>query len=775
MNLDQGPTNRTLDADWMRSRLFVPLALLGITLAIFWRALLMPGDSVLSYAEQDTANLFVYQRQFGFEQLRAGRIALWNPHVFSGAPFMGGFQAALFYPLNLIYLFLPLAKAINCEIALHVFLMGLFTALWVERYRLHPLAILIASSAVMFSGASFLHIYAGHLPQLDSMAWVPLILLTIDNLLDAPDSKWILVGTFAFAMQLFAGYPQVVYYTVITCGLYAAMRVAFVPRPLKTILCLAVVALGALLITTVQLWTGLETASEGTRQGGAELAIAASFSLPPENLITMLVPRFFGNLTSYPYWGQWYLWETCSYFGLTALTMALFGLTVKVPHKRVWLTMAIVLLWIAMGAYTPLFPILYRYLPGFAYFRSPSKFVFEAVLFLAMLSAFGTDALIRSPRGARLAAAGALTIAALILGPGAWMRTSAEPASWDALINTIAQSGKEFLPSAVLADPSFAGAAWRFAGAQCLIAGATLFVLAILLLARAYRPGAACLLAVFGVVEVFVFAHSSLTSFPLSAKVPLAARPYLDADPGDYRTLGLNNGAIMIGANDLWGYDPPAVMRRYQQFVGFSQGNDAEDPTSITIRDIGTPLFRMLRLGLVLVPQDPDYKAFKVLKVDGALPHLLLVDGWQQMQGRAEILGALAAASFDPRKTVILESAPSPRPVPGDQPGAVQILHADTGSLAIAADVPRPMLLLVTDAYSRYWRAVPMPGSSQNEYHLMPADYTLMAVPLAAGHHQLRIEYAPPGWLIGRWISLAALLIYLIAVAIFLSGRRSAG
>ena len=85
------------------------------------------------------------------------------------------------------------------------------------------------------------------------------------------------------------------------------------------------------------------------------------------------------------------------------------------------------------------------------------------------------------------------------------------------------------------------------------------------------------------------------------------------------------------------------------------------------------------------------------------------------------------------------------------------------------------MLLLVTDAYSRYWRAVPMPGSSQDEYHLMPADYTLMAVPLAAGHHQLRIEYAPPGWLIGRWISLAALLIYLIAVAIFLSGRRSAG
>ena len=579
-------------------------------------------------------------------------------------------------------------------------------------------------------------------------------------------------GSFAFAMQLFAGYPQIVYYTVITCGLYVAMRVAFVPRPLKTVLCMAIVALGALLITTVQLWTGLETASEGTRQGGVGLAIAASFSFPPENLITMLVPGFFGNLTSYPYWGQWYLWEACSYFGLTGLTMALFALRVKVPHKRVWVTMAIVLLWIATGVYTPLFPILYRYLPGFAYFRSPAKFAFEAVVFLAMLSAFGTDALIRSPRGTRLAAAVALATAVLLLGPGAWMRASAEPDAWDALVSTVAQSGREYLPSTVLADPSFAGAAWRFAGARCLIAGAMLLVLAMLLFARAYRPGAACLLAVFGIVEVFVFAHSSITSFPLSAKVPSAARPYLDADRGDYRTLGLNNSAIMIGANDLWGYDPPAVTRRYQQFMGFSQGNDAEDPTSITIRDIATPLFRLLRLGLILVPQDPSYRAFKVFKVGGALPHLLLVDGWQQMQGRAEILGALAAAPFDPRKTVILESAPSPRPVPGDQPGAVQLLHAGPGSLAIAADLPRPMLLLVTDAYSRYWRAIPMPGSSQDEYRLMPADYALMAVPLGAGHHQLRIEYAPPGWLIGRWISLATLLIYLIAVAIFLVRAR---
>ena len=73
------------------------------------------------------------------------------------------------------------------------------------------------------------------------------------------------------------------------------------------------------------------------------------------------------------------------------------------------------------------------------------------------------------------------------------------------------------------------------------------------------------------------------------------------------------------------------------------------------------------------------------------------------------------------------------------------------------------MLLLVTDSYSRYWQAVPLPGSSQSHYQVLPADYTLIGVPLDAGHHLIRLEYAPPGWVIGRWISLASLVIYLAA------------
>ena len=48
-----------------------------------------------------------------------------------------------------------------------------------------------------------------------------------------------------------------------------------------------------------------------------------------------------------------------------------------------------------------------------------------------------------------------------------------------------------------------------------------------------------------------------------------------------------------------------------------------------------------------------------------------------------------------------------------------------------------------------------------------------MAVALSAGDHSFRLEYAPPGYLIGRWISLAALIVYLLAVGLMLVRPRT--
>lgn len=768
---------------WLHSRLLVPLVLFGVTLAMFAGVLFLPGDQILSRLGEDTSNIWVYWRQFGFEQLRAGNLALWNPHVFSGLPFVGDFQTALLYPPNwILYLTLPLAKAINCEFALHVFLLGLFMAMWVDYYKLHPLAVLLAACVVMFGLPFFGVILFGNLPPLDSMAWVPLILLSIDALLDRPCAKWVMVGIFAFSMQILTGFPEVLYHTIVTGAIYGAIRLVRAPRSVRTVLALSVVGAGAVLICAGPLWTGLQAAAEGTRHGGKSFAFATLFPLSYDSLMTLLVPGFFGDGIRFPGWAGG---GASLFFGLTGLTMAIFGTSAKSPHRGTWIFMVVVLLCIALGYHTPLFWLLYRFVPGFNLFRRPAAYSFEFMLFMAMLSAFGMDALIRSAAGAKTAAVGLLSVG-LAFGVFGVAARAGVSVTFNGIWHDLVQMFAAYSSPPIFRqyDPGFVAAAERFAGVACLIAAGTCLVLATLLFARPTHPRAAYILAVFGVAEAFGFARSNVATFHLAATVPAQVQQFVAAHPGDYRilnratdgTFGLPeaDSAVLAGAKDIWGYDP-LVPRRYSEFMFYSQGLNPEDASmDISVFRRLSPMWRLLRLRyefsdrvtrMLYVPTgDRVLQVPTTLKLPDRvadLPHLLLVDGWRRIEHRNDILAALTAPSFDASKTVILESNPAPAPVPGPEPGAVRLVSTTTDSLTIAADLTRPALLLVTDNYSSYWRAVALSGSSQSQYQVMPADYTLMAVPLGPGHHLIRLEYAPSGWVIGRWISLASLLIYI--------------
>jgi hypothetical protein len=73
-------------------------------------------------------------------------------------------------------------------------------------------------------------------------------------------------------------------------------------------------------------------------------------------------------------------------------------------------------------------------------------------------------------------------------------------------------------------------------------------------------------------------------------------------------------------------------------------------------------------------------------------------------------------------------------------------------------------VLVVTDVHADGWRARALPGSDQTEYALLRGNFVLRAVPLGAGHHRLRIEYAPWPFEVGKWISIASCMIYLALV-----------
>jgi hypothetical protein len=755
----------------------------ALTLAVFWDVLFMPGDLVLSTPGADLAHQYVAWRDFGFSELRHGNFALWNPYIYCGTPYFGGFQSGLLYPLNYAYLFLPLAKAINFGIALHIFLAGFFMYLWASRRRLHFLACLLCGALWMFCGEHYLHVAAGHLCRLIATAWIPVIFLAIDGLFEDRSPHWILLGIFAISMMIFGGDPQYVFYTAIAAAIYCALCLISAERRMQIALRLVLMAAGTAAITAVQLWTALEAAEESVRgSSGVPYLFARMFSFPPMNFLTLLAPGFFGDLTHLKYWGLGYIWEMCLFLSVVGLLLAIYGAGAERARRRFSITMALVLLLLALGSHTPLFRLLYDWAPGFNRFRGVSKFAVQASAFIALLSGIGLDRLIRAAEvDRRLAAApillgAALLIAATWIGAPAAAGKPAESAGpspgWRQMMRDVAAAQEIRVPPDLYESAAFARQAQEHAAHSLLLAALPCAIAAAGLLYLRSTRKLALILAIAAAAEMLLFALSIRPTFRLAQSQAPRLKQFFEAHPGDYRTLIMDNPdvAMSLRAYGLWGYGP-LVPGRYAEFIYASQGSNPDSATSYLPDPFSyVAVYKMLRWRYVIEKSNSPEPAPD--EFPGSMPHVTLVSQYRLETGRDRIFDAMSSGSFDPAREVILESRPEPEPTPSGEAGQAKVTLSSTDSLVIEADLTQPAILLVTDNYDRAWRARGLPGSSRSRYEVMPADYTLRAIPLSAGHHAILMEYAPRGFRIGRWISIVAAAGYLVALALALKNAK---
>ena len=746
----------------------VSLAVLAVlTLAMFADVLFTNQAIVPAYSKTDLFLQFIQWRRFGFEQLRQGNLALWNPHLYSGVPFFGGFQPALLYPLNLVFLILPLAKAISWSIALHIYLSGAFMYGWAVSRRLHPLACFLSAVMYMFCGPNFFHIYGGHLPHLCAMAWMPCLFLSVDRLFEKPSLGWMLIGGGVVAMLVLAGQPQYLFYAALGAGIYSLLLLAKAPERKKTFLGLTAIVIGGAGLSAIQLLTGMVQATEMGRGASVPYDFAAMFSFPPENFLTLLAPGFFGDMRSFPYWGRCYLWEVSLFLSVTGMTLAVYGAVTGEPRRRRFSAVMVpLMLLLALGAHTPLFKLLYHYAPGFDQFRGNAKFIFLASLFLALLAGVGLDRVLQCRRIPMPLVAGALGAGIFSGAAALWLYRSASASApetwWSKVLAAIPPTGESYFPVKAYTDPEFVLQAGQHAARALLWAGGILLLLGILffLTRRSYKVVFA--IALLAVVEMLVFAHRALDRFDVHEADLPEVREFLARHPGDYRILNLvlpPNSAMILPAWDIWGMDFSTL--RYGQTMAFAQGADP-DHTALEYLSINrdSPFLKMLRCRFVIV-SIPQAGQLNVHEIEGTLPHLQLVSRCRILTNRNEIFNALTNAAFNPREEVILESAPQPTPQPVNATGTVKLVDSGTDYLDLEAEVPSACILLVTDSYAKGWRARALSDSGQRDYQVMPANYCLRAIPLAAGRHHLRIEYRPTEFLIGRWVSLITLVVFL--------------
>ena len=715
------------------SRIAFPLLLAGyfalITVALFGVDLLWRPRAVVSAAEMDIDRQFYAWREFAFAEWRAtGRPPLWNPYAFGGVPALGNFQYALLYPPNWLHLVLPTAWAINLIAALHVWLAGVLTAAWCRARGGSSVACIIGGTIFALSGPFLLHLYAGHLTYLCVVAWTPLVVLCVDRIINsssAPARQQPLpvpatvLGAAAIAMQILGGYPQPAFYTALCVIVYAGARLRALQGARPRIRAVALVVLmysmgGAL--AGAQLLPGLDAARQSVRASAADFAFATTYSLPPENLLTLVVPYPFGDDFSAPYSGRWVLWEMSLYVGGVAVTLAACAMMSagRRRHAAVAVVLMLAIL-LALGSHTPLFRVLYELVPGVDRFRAPARFAFIAALMISALAAAGFDALRDASFRRRTVAtiAGMLALALFAIS----------------LTNTTTRQ--------------LGGVALIFAQ------------LALILVLMTRWPRVAYLLPLLVLFELWRPATRTIEWFrPRSRPQVLAS---IQPDERVVTTSErLFNLTTQRRIEDAWGYDP-ATSARWADLVGPLLGADARRgdfaPTKDPSETKMSPIWPMLRVRQSLPPTTQRLSAQPMPRV-AVISHAVVVDG------PAASLAAVRAADFDPRTRVILESMPSIAPLLGDgDAGVATVVHRTADSLTIDATLTRPAILLITDAYSAGWRADP-------PHEIMPANHALRAIALGAGKHRIRLEYRPSSFRIGIIVSAAALLVALLSLTL---------
>jgi hypothetical protein len=746
-------------SDWVRANrahLYWCLGLGLLALCLLGKYLVTSGE-VLSSRQTDTFAQLIYTYALSFDELAKGHLTLWNPYVYGGQPFLGQFQTGLLYPVCWLFMFLPTGLALNWLIFTHVWLMGVGVYGWAAYRGVRPLAAFAAGAAMMLSGPFFLHIYSGHIPHLCCMALAPLVFWGIDGWLRSRHLGWIFLSSLAAALQIYAGHPQYFYYTAIVAGIYSLVFLPDANRKLSAALGLLAIYPLAVLLSAAQLFPGLAATAESVRSGGADFGFASMFALPFENFLTLLAPWFFGDMTGVPYWGRCYLWEMQLYCGIGTLLLA--GLALHYWRRRAqvqWLALLAVTVLLALGARTPLYQVLYELLPGYSLFRGTSKFAFFLILFVTLLAGHGLNALLAGKRPSRRLGWGcvgagavlALVAASLLGGFSGW---------FNGLLQSQLASGESYLPRGVFGGDAAILTAQAAGGKALLISAAWLLLFGGALLGSRRWPRAAWVFAALMVIDALVFAAPSIASFKLQDTTYPVIGEVLKKNPGEYRTLNLVNPESNVGlrSEGLWGYDP-FVLKRYAEFMFFTQNLDPGQASQNLPFRQNSPLLALVRGRLAFTASEQGIIGQPLQ--EQIFPRFYVVTKYRVLRDRDTILRTLADSSFDARQEVILEEDPLLPPDPGEAKYQIRYLAAGTDQWPLEVAVAHSSILVMTDAYSRDWRATPLPGSTQTNYHVLPANYALRGIPLAPGRHVIRIHYVPSGYHAGLLVSGLALL-----------------
>lgn len=780
-----------------------------------WRALLIfAGAALFFYApillglrtfpDGDFTHHFLPFSMFQQHELLAGRAPLWNPYTYSGHPFLADVQAAIFYPISnlLLALTLPLTDPatrlyfLQLEAIAQVALGGWFTYLLARRLMQHHDVAMATGICFAFSG--YLTGYPPvQLAVLRTAIWLPLILWLTVRAVESPQRwhRWAAVGA-AGAVALLAGHSQTFLYIGYTVAAWTLLLLIVQWRQRHS-RCDLATALGGLLLAAAvavglsapQLLPSLEYVQLSVRANVDYAFVSGGF--PLQDTWQLLLP---GVLTVY----------SPLYVGVIGLGLAFVAVGAALLHSRwssgggarsegrgaieaidrdhnfvlaishragvfFFLGLAFVALLLSYGGNGFLYPLFYRFAPGFDLFRGQERAAYLVACGLSVLAGYGM-----------------LATRLLPLAVRSWLAT--------------------LYAGLVIASVYLFGLLWQLPGRTAIGQGRFLLLAT---LAIGLATSFALLLRLPGwsrrrtfLLGLLVFANlfwasfaTNLDEFSPSRKVILApeveavrdvASSRTGVTPGrlynEYRVY--ENYGMRVGVEDVWGASPLRLARYARLFEAF--------PLDRMWRLLGVEhvltwrreLFGPSTL-LAEFPQQADttylhrpaasnpraWLATAVVVADDDAAVTLLADHNFDLDHTA-ILSSRADMTIY-QQAIQLPARPAAEPVPA----SATLRSLAPGHVEATVKSATPGLLVVSENWMPGWRVTavrwPDPAGAPIVEPLR-VNLTLLGVPVPAGEAVIELRYDPASVRIGLWVGAATVGALLLGAGFTLwQTRRS--
>ncbi|GIV55386.1 MAG: membrane protein [Candidatus Kapaibacterium sp.] len=405
----------------------------ALVLVFLWKGIF--GGSFISSDSLSSESFKPYLEQIS----KRGEFPLWVPYIFSGMP---GYGALLvtgdrWWDVVSAVVF-GIAKAIGsifgsdtARVAFWYVLYGAGMYVLLRRKGHVPLIALISAVAAVFSTFVIVWVMIGHLTKPVALAMFPWILLGLESLRE----RWRLLEAVLLVVAVHvlieSTHLQMVFYGVCTFALYllfelgsAVVRRQNVGGVLRAGVTLAVAAALSFGMAADRYLTTLEYTPYSTR-GTAPISVrknpdpaqqkkldgndyeyATNWSFSPEEMITFLVPNYFGfgkldyhgpltggrTTKMMAYWGQMPFTDAANYMGILVLMLAIVGAWIY--RREVFVQFLVVLglfgLVLSFGKNFPLlYDAFYYHVPLFNKFRAPSMALVMLQFAVPILAAYG--------------------------------------------------------------------------------------------------------------------------------------------------------------------------------------------------------------------------------------------------------------------------------------------------------------------------------------------------------------------------------------------------